>query len=84
MRKHKKIFKRSSKDKLIAGVMGGVSDYFEIDSTIIRIVWLLTLSVTGFIPGILIYILAVIIVPSDDKKTSKLDKIKRKIKKHSK
>lgn len=77
----KKKFKRNSKDKLISGVLGGVALYFGFDSTIVRIVWLLTLGVTGFIPGIMVYIVATLIFPLDNQKISRINKIKRKISK---
>lgn len=79
-----KKFKRNSKDKLITGVLGGLASYFGFDSTIVRIVWLLTLGVTGFIPGIIIYIMATLIFPLDNKKISRINKIKDKVKKHAK
>ena len=37
----KKRLVRSSTDKKIAGVCGGLADYFDVDATIIRICWLL-------------------------------------------
>ena len=42
----------SDKDRKIAGVCGGLADYFGIDSTIVRILWALAVMVsygTGFI-----------------------------------
>lgn len=84
MKKKGKTFKRSSKDKLLSGVLGGLSDYFEIDSTILRIFWLLLLSITGFIPGIIIYVILTILIPSSDKRSSKIYKLKQKILKHAK
>lgn len=69
-----KKFKRSKDDKLVAGVLGGVAKYFSLDSTIVRIVWLLTLGFTGFIPGIIIYMTAVIIFPQEGKRKIKLEK----------
>lgn len=53
---------RSRKDRVIAGVCGGIGDYFEIDPMLIRLVWLL-LGMTG--TGILAYIVAWIIIPEE-------------------
>jgi len=51
---------RSTKDKMLAGVCAGLGEYFEIDPTIVRLVWV----AFGFMgAGILVYILAWIIVP---------------------
>ncbi len=55
---------RSSEDKVIAGVCGGLANYFDIDSSIVRIIWvLLTIFVTG--AGLIVYIIAAIILPTD-------------------
>lgn len=59
-----KKFKRSKKDRLIAGLLGGIADYYDQDSTIVRIVWLILMGFTGFIPGILIYVLAIVLTKS--------------------
>ncbi len=55
----KKLY-RSKKDKKLAGVCAGVAEYFNLDSTIIRLVWIL-LSCFG--PGIIAYIIAAIVMP---------------------
>lgn len=54
---------RSSKDRIIAGVCGGIANYFGIDPTIVRIITV----VLFLLPGVswLIYILAWIIIPLD-------------------
>jgi len=54
---------KKSKNKIIAGVIGGVGDYYNIDPTILRIALLLVFSITGFIPGLLVYIGASFIMP---------------------
>tara|TARA_Y100000310_G_C20378431_1_gene666891 strand:- start:40 stop:243 length:204 start_codon:yes stop_codon:yes gene_type:complete len=57
----KKLY-RSSTNKMIAGVCGGIGEYFNIDPTIIRLIWVVfTLLSVGI--GILAYILAAIIIP---------------------
>jgi phage shock protein C len=52
---------RSLTDKKIAGVCGGVAEYLDIDSTLVRIVWLMTALFVGW--GVLGYIIAWIIMP---------------------
>lgn len=54
---------RSSTDKMVGGVCGGLGEYFEIDPTIIRIIWLVCVFVAG--GGLFAYLLALIIIPSD-------------------
>lgn len=59
--KNKKLY-RSKTDRMIAGVAGGLGEYFEIDPTLVRLLWVLFLF-TG--AGFLAYILAWIIVPEE-------------------
>lgn len=56
----KKIY-RSKSDKIFGGVCGGISEYFDIDSSLVRIVAILLLLINGF--GLLAYVLAWIIIP---------------------
>lgn len=53
---------RSRSNKMIAGVCGGIGEYFNIDPTIIRILWVLC-SFSGI--GILAYFVAAIIIPDE-------------------
>ncbi|HAM1635131.1 TPA: PspC domain-containing protein [Listeria monocytogenes] len=57
----KKLYKSSSQ-KMIAGVCGGLAEYFGIEVTIIRLLW--AGAVLFFGTGILLYILAAIIMPT--------------------
>lgn len=56
--------KRSKNDKIIAGVLGGVGEYLKIDTTVVRIVWLVALAFTGFVPGIVLYSIAALVLPA--------------------
>ena len=47
---------------MLAGVCGGIGEYFNIDPTIIRLVWAV-LSVGG--PGLIAYVIAMIIIPKE-------------------
>jgi len=53
---------RSTTDKKIGGVCGGLADYFDLDPTIIRIVWLLAFLCAG--AGLLAYVILWIALPS--------------------
>lgn len=52
----------SQTDKKIAGVCGGLAEYFNIDSTIVRLIFVV-FGLTG--SGILAYIIAMVIMPTD-------------------
>ncbi|MDV2482313.1 PspC domain-containing protein [Methanoculleus sp. Wushi-C6] len=58
----KKLY-RSRNDRWIAGVCGGIGEYIEIDANVIRVVWAIVTALTGFLPGIAVYILLWIILP---------------------
>jgi phage shock protein PspC (stress-responsive transcriptional regulator) len=52
---------RSSRDKKIGGVCAGLADYFDLDPTIVRLVWLLAVLFAG--TGLLIYLILWIALP---------------------
>jgi len=52
---------RSRRDKILAGVCGGIGEYFKIDPVIIRLLWILLIFAGG--SGILAYLVAWIIIP---------------------
>lgn len=56
---------RSKKNKIIAGVCGGIGEYFKIDPTLVRLLWLLFSVVTGGVGGVAAYIVAWIIIPDE-------------------
>ena len=52
-----------SNNRLIAGVCAGIADYFVLDPSLVRILYVL-LSLVGFVfTGVLLYIIAWIIIP---------------------
>ena len=54
---------RSKKNRVFAGICGGVGEYFNVDPVLIRLIWVLVVIFTGFFPGVLAYIIAIFIVP---------------------
>lgn len=58
----KKKWYRSSRDKMIGGVAGGIADYFDIDPTIVRILFVVGLFMGA---GFLAYIVLWIVVPEE-------------------
>ncbi|MCM3739170.1 PspC domain-containing protein [Oceanobacillus luteolus] len=59
----KKLY-RSSDNRFIAGVFGGLSDYFNIDATILRLIFVICL-IPSFFTFALIYAVAALIIPKD-------------------
>lgn len=60
----KKRLYRSRTNKMIAGVCGGLAEYFDIDPVIIRILFFILL-LPGGLPGLLPYIILWIVVPKE-------------------
>lgn len=56
---------RDISNKMIAGVVAGVAKYFGHDVTLWRLAVILGFILTGFMPGILLYIIAWIIMPPE-------------------
>lgn len=59
----KKLY-RSNDQKMLAGVCGGIAEYFGVDPTLIRLAWVVFSLLGG--SGLLAYILAAIIIPRDE------------------
>jgi len=57
----------SDANKKVGGVCGGLGDYFNMDPTLIRLIWGLCTIMTGFFPGIIAYIVAWAIIPQPQK-----------------
>lgn len=60
---NKRLYK--SNDEVVAGVAGGIAEYFEVDKTIVRIVWLVLILAFGV--GLLPYIICAVIMPEKPK-----------------
>lgn len=61
----KKLY-RSNTDVKICGVCGGIAEYFNIDATLIRLLWILVTLFTAVFMGILVYLICVFVIPVDD------------------
>lgn len=58
---HKRLVR---KDKKIFGVCGGLGDYFGIDPTLVRVLFLV--AVLGFGSGLLLYIILALVMPEEN------------------
>lgn len=57
----KKIYR--SREKRIGGVCGGIAEYFNIDPTIVRLIWAVFIFAYG--TGLLAYLICWIVIPED-------------------
>ncbi len=58
---NKKLY-RSNTNKMLCGVCGGIGEYFDIDPTIIRLIWAIV-ACSG--TGLLVYFIAAVIIPTE-------------------
>lgn len=56
----KKRLYKSSTDKKVCGVCGGIANYFDVDPTVIRLIWVIFTLAGG--SGLIAYIIAAIIM----------------------
>ena len=59
----KKRLYKSSTDKKVCGVCGGIANYFDVDPTVIRLIWVIFTLAGG--SGLIAYIIAAIILPDE-------------------
>lgn len=55
-----------SANKLLAGVCGGIAEYFDIDPTLVRILYAALTFFSAAFPGLLLYIIMLLIMPVND------------------
>lgn len=58
-----KRLQRSRTEKMIAGVCGGLAEYFDVDPTLVRLVWVFITLLAGV--GILLYLIMWVVMPLD-------------------
>jgi phage shock protein C len=58
----KKLY-RNTKDKMLTGVLAGIGEYFAIDPTLLRLLFVILTVMTGIFPFVIIYIIAAFIIP---------------------
>jgi phage shock protein C len=64
MEKVKRLY-RSGKERILGGVCGGLGEYFNVDPTIIRLIWILFVFLYGI--GLLFYFICWFIIPRNPK-----------------
>jgi len=71
---------RSRKDQMIAGVCGGIAEYFDLDPALVRLAFVLLLFAGG--AGVLLYVAGMIIIPENPhQKPRKQENIEEKLEK---
>jgi phage shock protein PspC (stress-responsive transcriptional regulator) len=56
---------RRSRDKrMIAGVMGGIAEHFDLDVTLLRVIYVLVSILSAAFPGAIVYLLLWLLIPA--------------------
>ncbi|MFC4023833.1 PspC domain-containing protein [Oceanobacillus longus] len=56
---------RSTSNKMMSGVLGGLGEYFNIDATILRLIFVVLL-IPSFMTFALVYLVAALIIPKEE------------------
>ena len=64
-----KTLRRSRSNRMVAGVIAGLAQYFGLDVSILRIVYVLLSICSAAFPGIVVYLLMWVIIPLEDEGT---------------
>lgn len=54
---------RSEHNRIFAGILGGLGEYYKIDPVLLRASFIFLSFITGIVPGFLAYIICIFIIP---------------------
>jgi phage shock protein C len=55
--------RRSKTNRQIGGVVGGLAEYFRVDATLLRVIYVVGSIISAAFPGVLVYILLWLLIP---------------------
>ena len=58
--------RRSVSDRWLAGVCGGLAEYFSLDPTVVRVGYVLLSFLSAAFPGMLVYLILWFMIPEDE------------------
>jgi phage shock protein PspC (stress-responsive transcriptional regulator) len=58
--------RRSRSDRVVGGVIAGLANYFGIDVTLARVIYIVGSIVSAAFPGMLVYLILLILIPMED------------------
>jgi phage shock protein C len=61
---------RSNRNKMIAGVCGGLAEYLDMDPTVVRVLYVLVSILSAAFPGIVAYIVLMFLMPPPEEATA--------------
>jgi phage shock protein C len=66
MSSYPRLLRRSVMNRHVAGVCGGLAEYFDMDPTVVRVAYVLLSIFSAAFPGILVYIVLWLLIPERD------------------
>jgi len=60
----KKLYRSSN--RILAGVCGGIAEYFNIDPTLVRVIYVILSVFSAAFPGLLLYLILMVLIPNFD------------------
>jgi len=48
---------------MLSGILAGIAEYIGMDPTLLRISFLISMTITGIVPGVLLYLIATVALP---------------------
>ncbi|MDP1624931.1 MAG: PspC domain-containing protein [bacterium] len=64
MEPRKKLY-RSRTDRVFAGICGGLAQYFNVDTGLLRLIWVVVVIFSGLFPGVVVYLFAIALIPEE-------------------
>jgi len=62
----RKALRRSRSNRMIAGVVGGLAEYWSVDPTLARVVFVIASILSAAFPGTIVYIVLWLVIPEGD------------------
>lgn len=56
---------RSRSDRWVAGICGGIGEYFDVDPALVRLIYMLLTFFSAGFPGLMIYLVLWLVMPKD-------------------
>jgi phage shock protein C len=57
---------RSRTSRMVSGVIGGIAEYYAVEPVLPRLAFIFFLMLTGVFPGVILYLIAVVMMPKAD------------------
>jgi phage shock protein C len=59
-----RVLRRRRDNEKLAGVCAGLAEYFDVDPTFMRVLYLVATFFTGIVPGLILYVILALVIPA--------------------